>query len=117
MEYSRLQSIKALFATSKTGNELILVPLASDIQRMTTLFTLNETGCFIWEELGKTSGLDEMANKVADRFDVSSELAKIDIERWIQVINATFFNSSKISKGVLYPKRFLGLLFNIFSTA
>jgi len=35
--------------TKKTGNEYVLVPLASNIADMNRLFTLNESGAFIWE--------------------------------------------------------------------
>ncbi len=78
-----------------------------------------------WESLMSYRSMHPLHNKIErDSFKLPTNYFNFlgnydmnDKECWIQVLNATFFNSSKISKGVLYPKRFLGLLFNMFSTA
>ncbi len=35
--------------TRKTGNEYVLVPIANNIADMNSVYTLNETGAFLWE--------------------------------------------------------------------
>jgi hypothetical protein len=84
MDFSSLLSIKPLFVTNKTGNELILVPLTSNISQMTEIFTLNETAAFIWENLDKAKDQADMAGIIASRFDVSPWQAEKDIELFIE---------------------------------
>jgi hypothetical protein len=84
MDFSCLQSIKPLFVTNKSGDEMILVPLASNINQMTDIFTLNETAGFIWEELDKTKDQAEMVVKISDHFDVLPEQAEKDLARFIE---------------------------------
>jgi hypothetical protein len=79
MDFASLQLIKPLFVTSKTGSELILVPLASNINRMTEIFTLNETAAFIWNNLDRAKDQADMARIIADHFDVSPEQAENDL--------------------------------------
>lgn len=79
MNFHTLQSIKPLFVVNKTGNEVILVPLASNINQMTEIFVMNETAGFIWEQLDKTRDQTELAGKIADYFDVSLERAENDL--------------------------------------
>jgi len=37
--------------TRKTGNEYVLVPIANNIADMNSVYTLNETGAFLWEQI------------------------------------------------------------------
>jgi hypothetical protein len=37
--------------TRKTGSEYVLVPVANNIADMNSVYTLNETGAFIWEHI------------------------------------------------------------------
>ena len=37
--------------TRKTGNEYVLVPITNNIADMNSVYTLNETGAFIWEQI------------------------------------------------------------------
>jgi len=86
MDFNTLQSIKPLFVASKTGDELILVPLSANINQMTEIFTLNETAAFIWEQLDKTKDQTEMAGKMAGYFDVSPEQAEKDLAHFIRKV-------------------------------
>jgi hypothetical protein len=90
MDFSCLQSIKPSFVTNKSGNEMILVPLASNINQMTDIFTLNETAGFIWEELDKTKDQAEMVGKISDHFDVLPEQAEKDLARFIEKFAGMF---------------------------
>ena len=60
------------------AGEHILVPLASRGAEIDSIFNLNETGTFIWEQMdGRRSG-SAIATLVAKGFNVSSEQAEAD---------------------------------------
>ena len=63
----------------KTGDEYVLVPVSNNIADMDSVYTLNETGAFIWERLDGKSNLAEIINCVQIEFDVDAETAKKDI--------------------------------------
>ena len=50
MEIRQLNAIKSKFVTRTVGDELVIVPLSGNVAQMNRLFTLNETGKFIWEK-------------------------------------------------------------------
>ncbi len=65
--------------TKKTGNEYVLVPLASNIADMNRLFTLNESGAFIWELIDGEKNVGEIVAKFTEEFDIESEAAAKDV--------------------------------------
>ena len=46
--------------TRKTGNEYVLVPIANNIADMNSVYTLNETGAFIWEHINGKRSVEEI---------------------------------------------------------
>lgn len=46
-------------------------------------YRLNETGQFIWQSLAIEKSPDEIAMKLAEAYDVSTEIAKQDVEEMI----------------------------------
>lgn len=65
--------------TRKTGNEYVLVPLANNIADMNRLFTLNESGAFIWELIDGKKNLREIVERFTEEFDIESETATRDV--------------------------------------
>ena len=63
----------------KTGNEYVLVPVSNNIADMDSVYTLNETGAFIWERLDGKSTLLEIIRSMQSEFDVDAETAKNDL--------------------------------------
>jgi len=74
-----LQKIKTGFVTREVGNELVLVPLTGNVAQMSELFTMNETGRFIWENINDDTTIEVLAEKMVEAFEVSSETARRDI--------------------------------------
>lgn len=70
--------------TKKTGNEYVLVPLANNIADMNKLFTLNETGAFIWELIDGKKNVGEIVAKFTEEFDIDHEIATKDILSFIK---------------------------------
>jgi hypothetical protein len=65
--------------TRKTGNEYVLVPITNNIADMNSVYTLNETGAFIWELIDGKKNLGEITRLFTDEYDISSETAWADI--------------------------------------
>jgi hypothetical protein len=87
MNLESLQKIKAGFVTREVGNELVLVPLTGNVEQMNELFTMNETGKFIWENIDEQSTVDDLTEKMVDTFEVSPEIAKRDLIGFLERIS------------------------------
>ena len=69
----------ASIVTRKTGNEYILVPVTNNIADMTSVYTLNETGAFIWELIDGKKTFKELIDAVIDKYDIDRETATKDV--------------------------------------
>jgi hypothetical protein len=69
--------------TRAVGDELVLVPLRSDVSQMNELFTMNETGRFIWENLTDESTEEDLAAKMVEAFEVEPETAQRDLSAFL----------------------------------
>jgi hypothetical protein len=65
--------------TRKTGNEYILVPIANNIADMTSVFTLNETGAYIWEQVDGKRSVEEIIILMTSEYEVDFETASEDV--------------------------------------
>lgn len=84
MNLKSLQKIKSSFVTREVGNELVLVPLTGNVAQMNELFTMNETGKFIWENISDKITIDELSEKMVAVFDISPEIAKRDVSDFLE---------------------------------
>lgn len=62
----------------RIAGETILVPSRRRAREM-ALFTLNEVGTFVWEQLDGSRDANAIAERVAERFDVGVEQARDDL--------------------------------------
>lgn len=69
--------------TRKTGNEYVLVPLTDNIADMTSVYTLNETGTFIWELIDGEKNIGDIINALIREYDTDSDTAKEDVLSFI----------------------------------
>ena len=53
---------------------------------MNGIITLNDTGACVWELLAQERTLDELASAVAERFDVTPERARADVQTFLDEI-------------------------------
>lgn len=65
--------------TRKTGNEYVLVPVANNIADMNSVYTLNETGAFIWEQINGQRTVEELINAVTEEYEIDNENATSDV--------------------------------------
>ena len=74
---------KTLFASRVIGEDLILVPVKSNVADMNEIFTLNEVGRFIWDCIDGVNTLDDIVNLVISVFDVERDMAIIDVSDFL----------------------------------
>ncbi len=70
--------------TKKTGNEYVLVPVTDNIADMNSVYTLNETGAFIWELIDGKKSVEEIINSVTKEYDIDIETATSDVYSFIR---------------------------------
>jgi len=70
--------------TRKTGNEYVLVPLANNIADMNSVFTLNETGAYIWEQIDGKRTTRDLIDLLTQEYDTDKETATKDVIDFIE---------------------------------
>jgi hypothetical protein len=78
---------KADFMLQNVGGGNLLVPLGAQVMDMNGLITLNDAAACVWELLAQERTLDELAAAVAERFDVTAEIARADVQTFVDEIS------------------------------
>jgi hypothetical protein len=65
--------------TRKVMDETLLVPISGELASMDNLYTLNETGAFIWQALDGSRSLAEISKMLEERYDASAEMIQTDM--------------------------------------
>lgn len=89
IELSKIAAMKSRFVTREVGNELVIVPLTGNVAKMNALFTLNETGKFIWESISDVQNMDQLVACMVDEFDIDMDTARNDIEIFLTRLEQT----------------------------
>jgi hypothetical protein len=69
--------------TRKTGNEYVLVPITNNIADMNSVYTLNETGAFIWEHINGKRSIEEIIGALTTEYNIDNDTALKDIFSFI----------------------------------
>ena len=70
--------------TRKTGNEYVLVPITNNIADMNSVYTLNETGAFIWEHINGKRSVEKIIDAVTTEYDINKTTAAEDVFSFIE---------------------------------
>jgi hypothetical protein len=70
--------------TRKTGNEYILVPITDNIADMNSVYTLNETGAYIWDKIDGKRNVEEIIAALTDEYDIDIQNAEKDVFSFIE---------------------------------
>jgi methyltransferase-like protein len=73
--------------TRKTGNEYVLVPVTDNIADMDSVYTLNETGAFIWEQIDGKKSAEEIISSMTEEYDIDNNTATEDVLQFIIKMN------------------------------
>jgi hypothetical protein len=77
---------KASFMMQNVGGENLLVPLGTQVMDLNGLITLNDTAVCAWELLAEERSVDELTAAVVERFDVAAEIARADVQTFVDEI-------------------------------
>jgi hypothetical protein len=69
--------------TKKTGDEYVLIPVANNIADMNSVYTLNESGAFIWELIDGKRNVEMIINTLTEEYDIDYESASKDVFSFI----------------------------------
>lgn len=79
--------IKPGFILREMSGEYVVVAVGEAGQNFNGMLRLNETGAFLWRELVDGAETDELARKMARRYEgVSAKAATPDIEEFLESI-------------------------------
>jgi len=70
--------------TRKTGKEYVLVPVTNNIADMTSVYTLNETGAFIWEQIDGSINTGQIIELLVTEYNIDYDTAAIDVFNFIR---------------------------------
>lgn len=70
--------------TTKTGSEYVLVPIANNIADMNSLYTLNETGAFIWERINGKNSIEDIISEMTKEYEIDFATASDDLFSFIE---------------------------------
>lgn len=65
--------------TRKVMDETLLVPISGELASMDNLYTLNETGAFIWQALDGSRSLAEISGMLEREYDAPAEVIAADV--------------------------------------
>lgn len=78
--------IKKGFAKREIAGSFIVVPLGNKIKDFNGMITLNESGSFFWDCFCKDISIDDAVKMVTAEYDVDSETAKKDVEKFVALL-------------------------------
>ena len=67
------------FVTRRIGHDTIVVPLASGVGDLNSVYTLNETGAAIWQMVRAGLAVPEIVADLCRNYDVAQETATQDV--------------------------------------
>jgi methyltransferase-like protein len=84
MNLSELFNKKHLFAIRNVGEEKVLVPLRNNIANMTEIYTLNEVGSYIWDEIDGKNTEKDIVKAITEEFDIDETTAQNDLYEFLK---------------------------------
>lgn len=78
--------LKKKFVLRNIVGETILVPIGQNNEAFNGLITINELGKFIWENIESSKDEDELLQKILDEYEVEKEVAKADLDEFLQTL-------------------------------
>ena len=79
VELKSVPSRSSTVVTRKTGSEYVLVPVTDNIADMDSVYTLNETGAFIWDQIDGKRNIKEIIDLLTNEFDIDIDSARSDV--------------------------------------
>lgn len=71
------------FIFRKIIDEFILVPIHQDVADMDCIYTLNNVGAFVWEQLAQNVSQIELQAALLEEFDAEPAVLAADLENFL----------------------------------
>lgn len=65
--------------TREVVGETLLVPISADLADLSSIFALNDTAAFIWQQLDGERTLAQVRDAMVDTFEVDAAAAWLDV--------------------------------------
>lgn len=80
--------IKKDFILRKVADSYVVVPVGKMTLDFNGIINLNETGAFLFGLLQKGADREELLAKMLEEYDVTSEKAEADIDKFLEKVKA-----------------------------
>lgn len=68
----------------RIGEEYILVPIRHDVAGLESVYTLNEVGAFIWNQIDGNKSVKDLTDGIAEEFEIKVSQAEEDLVEFLQ---------------------------------
>jgi len=75
----------------KIADEFILVPIRQKAVDLKSVYTLNEAGAFIWEQIDGSKPASQIKDRLAEEFEVEASQAESDVESLLSQLETLTF--------------------------
>lgn len=68
------------FIARKITNELVLIPLQRRLENVDSIFSLNETACYVWDLIDGSRTFGQICSETAKAFDAPEAAVEGDVK-------------------------------------
>lgn len=65
-------------------DEGILIPIRKDVADLDSIFTLNDVGASIWQQLEQPHTIEDIQTKLLDEYDVDPQILQQDLQSYLE---------------------------------
>jgi hypothetical protein len=76
------------FVIRRVADETLVVPVASRVMDLESIYVLNDVAARIWELLETPTTTDRIADRVTAEFDIDAETAERDVVAFVESLEA-----------------------------
>jgi hypothetical protein len=76
------------FVFRRIENETILVPIRDNVADLGCIYSLNEVGAFIWQQLDGQASLQDIAGRISAEFEVTLDTAADDLAGFLDELES-----------------------------
>ena len=74
------------FVFRRIVEEMVLVPIRQNVAALASIYTLNELGAFIWEQLESPRSHAELEEAILAEYEIDAETVRTDLASFIEAL-------------------------------
>ena len=71
------------FIYRRIVDEIVLIPIHKNVSDMNSIYSLNEIGALLWDQMEQPASLEELSSLVKNTYDVDQQQAEEDIKTYL----------------------------------